>query len=106
GIRGVLARSATAKELRVAVRAANKAGYHKMDAYTPVPLEELHDLLHIHDNRVSLFTLIGGFVGGAGGLGLLCWTSAIAYPLNIGGRPLISLPMFIPITFECTVLIA
>ena len=77
-----------------------------MDAYSPVPIEELHELLHIHDNRVSLFTLIGGLCGCCGGFGLLSWTSSLAYPLNIGGRPLISVPMFIPITFECTVLIA
>jgi Protein of unknown function (DUF3341) len=105
-IHGIMAEFSTPEELIDAVRAANEAGYHKMDAYSPVPLEELHDLLHIHDNRVSLFTLIGGLCGGCGGFGLLCWTSSLAYPLNVGGRPLISVPMFIPITFECTVLIA
>jgi len=105
-IHGIMAEFSTAEDLIDAVRAANQAGYHKMDAYTPVPLEELHELLHIHDNRVSLWTLIGGIFGGAGGFGLLSWTSSLAYPLNIGGRPLISVPMFIPITFECTVLIA
>jgi len=105
-IHGIMAEFSTAEELIDAVRAANEAGYLKMDAYSPVPLEELHDLLHIHDNRVSLFTLIGGLCGCAGGFGLLSWTSALAYPLNIGGRPLISVPMFIPITFESTVLIA
>ena len=105
-IHGIMAEFSTAEELIDAVKAANDAGYHKMDAYSPVPLEELHDLLHIHDNRVSLFTLIGGLCGCCGGFGLLSWTSSLAYPLNIGGRPLISVPMFIPITFECTVLIA
>jgi hypothetical protein len=105
-IHGIMAEFSTAEELLDAVRAASQAGYHKMDAYTPVPLEELHEILHIHDNRVSLFTLIGGLAGGFGGLGLLCWVSGLALPLNIGGRPLISLPMYIPITFECTVLIA
>ena len=105
-IHGIMAEFSTAEELIDAVKAANEAGSHKMDAYTPVPLEELHDLLHIHDNRVSLCTLIGGLLGGGGGLTLLCWASSLAYPLNIAGRPLISMPMFIPITFECTVLIS
>ena len=89
-IHGIMAEFSTAEELIDAVRAARDAGYHKMDAYTPVPLEELHDLLHLHDNRVSLCTLIGGLCGAAAGFGLLSWTSALAYPLNIGGRPLIS----------------
>jgi hypothetical protein len=105
-IHGIMAEFSTADELIDAVKAARDAGYHKMDAYSPVPVEELHDLMHIHDNRVSLFTLIGGLCGGAGGFGFLCWTSSLAYPINIAGRPLISVPMFIPITFECTVLIA
>lgn len=105
-IHGIMAEFSTAEELIEAVRAAVAAGYHKMDAYTPVPIEELHDLLHIHDNRVSLFTLIGGLFGCIGGFSLLSWTSSLAYPLNIGGRPLISIPMFIPITFETTVLIS
>jgi hypothetical protein len=105
-IHGIMAEFSTAEELIDAVRAANEAGYHKMDAYSPVPLEELHDLLHIHDNRVSLFTLIGGLCGCVGGFSLLSWTSALASPLNIGGRPLISVPMWIPITFECTILLS
>ena len=104
-IHGIMAEFSTAEELIDAVRAARDAGYHKMDAYTPVPLEELHELLHIHDNRVSLFTLIGGLCGGLGAFSLIQWCSSLAYPLNVGGRPLISVPTSIPITFEGTVLI-
>jgi hypothetical protein len=50
--------------------------------------------------------LIGGLCGGGGGYLLQYWVSAIAYPLNIGGKPLHSWPAFIPVTFECTILIA
>jgi hypothetical protein len=50
--------------------------------------------------------LLGGLIGCAGGYGLQYWVSAMAYPLNIGGRPLNSWPMFVPVTFETPVLVA
>jgi len=102
---GLMAEFETAGELVAAARRTREAGFRKFDAYTPFPIHELDEAMDLHDNRVSLFTLIGGLIGCAGGFGLASWVEAVALPLNIGGRPLISAPMFIPITFECTVLI-
>jgi hypothetical protein len=102
---GLMAEFETAGELVVAARQAREAGFRKFDAYSPYPIHELDDAMDLHDNRVSLFTLIGGLIGCIGGFGLASWVEAVALPLNIGGRPFISAPMFIPITFECTVLI-
>ncbi len=103
---GVMAEFETSEDLVEAAKRARSEGYRKMDAYSPYPIEELHEVLDLHDHRVSLFVLLGGLTGCFGGFMMMVWTSAIDYPLNIGGRPLISVPMFIPITFECTVLIA
>src|SRR5579862_1768222 len=102
---GLMAEFETAGELVAAARRTREAGFRKFDAYSPFPLHELDDAMDLHDNRVSLFTLIGGLIGCVGGFGLASWVEGVALPLNIGGRPLISAPMFIPITFECTVLI-
>lgn len=102
---GLMAEFETAGELVAAARRTKEAGFKKFDAYTPFPIHELDDAMDLHDNRVSLFTLIGGLIGCAGGFGLASWVEAVALPLNIGGRPFISAPMYIPITFECTVLI-
>jgi hypothetical protein len=102
---GLMAEFETAGELVAAARRTKEAGFKKFDAYTPFPIHELDDAMDLHDNRVSLYTLIGGLVGCVGGFGLASWVEAVALPLNIGGRPFISAPMFIPITFECTVLI-
>ena len=54
--------------------------------------------------KLPLLVLIGGLVGAASGFTLESWVSAVAYPINIGGKPLISWPMFIPVTFECGIL--
>ncbi|MDP9172040.1 MAG: DUF3341 domain-containing protein [Acidobacteriota bacterium] len=102
---GLMAEFDTPGELVAAARRTREAGFRKFDAYTPYPIHELDDAMDLHDNRVSLATLIGGILGGIGGFSLCAWVSAVALPLNIGGRPLLSVPMFIPITFECTILI-
>jgi hypothetical protein len=102
---GLMAEFETAGELVAAARRTKDAGFKKFDAYTPFPIHELDDAMDLHDNRVSLYTLIGGLIGCIGGFSLASWVEAVALPLNIGGRPFISAPMYIPITFECTILV-
>jgi hypothetical protein len=89
-----------------AARRAHEAGYRRMDAYSPFPIEELTEALGVKRTRLPLIVLIGGIAGCLGGYGLCYWVSAVVYPLNIGGRPLHSWPAFIPVTFECTILLA
>jgi len=104
-IYGLMAEFETAGDLVAAARKTREAGFRKFDAFSPFPIHDLDEAMDLHDNRVSLFTLIGGLIGCCGGFGLASWVEAVALPLNIGGRPYISAPMYIPITFECTVLI-
>src|SRR5262249_4358292 len=87
-----------------AASSARQAGYHCMDAYSPFPIEELHEALGSHHTRLPLVVLIGGLVGCIGGYTLQYWAAAIAYPINIGGKPLHSWPAFIRVAFECTIL--
>ena len=89
-----------------AAKRAYAAGYRKMDAFSPYPIEELNDALGIKQSRLPLIVLIGGILGCVGGFSLCYWVSAIANPFNIGGRPLYSWPAFIPVTFELTILLA
>jgi hypothetical protein len=91
------------------VAAANHArleGYRRMDAYSPFPIEELHEALGLPPTRLPLIVLIGGLVGAVGGYSLQYWVSVIENPWNVGGRPLHSWAAFIPITFETTILVA
>lgn len=104
GIHGLMAEFVSANELLKAVKAARKAGYRRMDAYSPFPIEEVCEELDFHHNRLPLLVLIGGIVGLCAGFGLAYWTSVIDYPLNVGGRPFNSWPAFLPVTFETTVL--
>ena len=101
---GLMAEFETPSALVAAANKARLEGYRNMDAYSPIPIEELPDALGLRRTKVPLITLIGGILGGVGGYTLEYWTQAIAYPLNIGGRPLHSWPHFIPVTFETTVL--
>jgi hypothetical protein len=89
-----------------AARRTYESGYRRINAYSPYPIEELSEAIGYHRNYVPLTVFICGLLGAVGGFGLLAWTSAIDYPLNVGGRPLVSVPAFIPITFECTILLA
>ena len=103
---GLMAEFDDPTSLVAATRRAHDAGYRRMDAYSPFPIEELHEALGSRHTRLPLIVLIGGLVGCIGGYALEYWVSAIAYPINVGGRPLHSWPAFIPVTFECTILVA
>jgi hypothetical protein len=105
-IYGLLAEFEAPQELLEASRGAYREGYRRMEAYTPYPIEEVAEAIGFHRNRLPALVLIGGILGCATGIALQCWVAAVAYPLNVGGRPLLSLPAFVPVTFELTVLFA
>ena len=103
-IYGMMAEFATAKELIAASQRTYKAGYRKIDAYSPYPIEEVAEAIGFHTNGVALVTLIGAIIGGLSGYALQYWVAVITYPTNIGGRPYHSWPSFIVVTFELTIL--
>ena len=105
-IYGVMAEFDNPSALVNAARAAREKGYRKLDAYSPFPIEELTDVLHLHKNKLPLLVLIGGIVGGTLGYMLQYFVTVMYYPLNIGGRPLHSWPSYIIITFEMMILFA
>jgi hypothetical protein len=105
-IYGLLAEFDNPTDLVNAAHAARNAGYTKVDAYTPFPIEELNEALDLGRSWVAPIVLLGGIIGALVGYGLQWYVAVIDYPINIGGRPLHSWPAFIPITFELTVLFA
>ena len=101
---GVMAEFVTPDEYVQALRKVRAAGYTKYDGYSPFPVHEASDAMGLERNPVALIVLIAGILGGLGGFALATWVSMVAYPINVGGRPLFSGPSFIPPVFECTVL--
>jgi hypothetical protein len=106
-LHGLMAEFREPARIVEAARRCREAGYRRMDAYTPYPIEELAEALGHHTRgRLPRIVLFGGLMGAVVGFLLQYWVSVYAYPLNIGGRPLNSWPAFIPVTFEMTVLVA
>jgi hypothetical protein len=105
-LHGLMAEVRTPEALVEAVQQARAAGFRRIDAYSPFPVEGLTEAIGFAGSRVPAATLAGGIAGGLGGFFLQWYSAVISYPVNVGGRPLDSWPEFIPVTFETTVLFA
>ena len=105
-IYGMMAEFDNPTALVNAARAARDKGFRKLDAYTPFPIEELSEALHLHKNKLPLIVLLGGLVGGGLGYLLQYYVTVFNFPINVAGRPLHSWPAYIVITFEMTILVA
>ena len=103
---GLMAEFDNPTDVVEAARATYDAGYRRINAYSPYPIEELSEAIGFHRTRLPIIVLVGGIIGGLIGYGLQYYVAVIDYPLNVGGRPLHSWPSFIPITFEMTILFA
>jgi len=103
---GLMAEFEGPTEVVEAARRVHEAGYEKVDAYSPYPIEELAEALGHHHSWLPLLVLLGGITGCIAGYTLQFWSATIAYPMNIGGRPIHSWPAFIVPTFETTILFA
>jgi hypothetical protein len=102
---GYLAEFRTPEEILAATRKARDRGYRRMDVYSPFPVEGVADALGFHRSSVAATVLVGGVLGAVGGYVLQVGLNAVDYPLNVGGRPLNSIPAWIPIMYELTILV-
>lgn len=94
------------EELLKAGRAARERGFKNLDAFMPYAVHGANEALGIKRSWVPWATLTAGITGGSLGFLFQAWVSAVDWPLNVGGKPFVSWPAFIPITFETTVLFA
>jgi len=101
---GVVGVFATLDGALLALRELKAKGYDNLTVYSPVPNHELEDVLGHGTSPVRLFTLIGGLTGCFLGFLYAIWTS-LDWELIVGGKPIVSLPPYVVIGFECTILI-
>jgi len=91
-------------DLVAGAAAARHAGFEIHDAYTPFPVHGLDRAVALPPSRLTWIAFLAGALGLIFGLTLQVWTSAYDWPLNVGGKPFNSFPLFIPVAFELTVL--
>ncbi len=102
----VLGRYLSEPAVLAAARQLRQRGHRGLDLHSPVPIHGAAEALGLRRSRIPLVALLGGLSGAASGFLFQWWTVGVNYPLNVGNRPPVSAPAFIPITFELAVLFA
>jgi hypothetical protein len=103
---GLAAIFLTEEQILEATRKTRERGFTKFEAISPYPIHGMEEAAGIKRSWIPYVTFVMGVFGLSAGLLLTWWTSAVNWPLNVGGKPLFSLPAFIPILFELTILFA
>lgn len=89
-----------------AVCAARQRGHAIVDVHTPYPVHGLDDAMGLSPSRLPWMVFGFGLLAAALKVWFEYWTTAIDWPVNVGGKPFNSLPAFVPVTFEVMVLFA
>lgn len=105
-IHGVIAEFRNPKELVDAAETVKESGYSKFDTYAPFPIHGMEKAMSLKESPLGWIVLVGGLTGMIGALALMIWVMGYEYPLNISGKPFINIPIYVPITFELTVLLS
>lgn len=102
---GMIAQFGSAEALLEAVEKARTNGYCKMEAYSPYPIHGLSEALGLRKTRLPYIIFCGGAAGAILGFAMQWSSAAYFYPINVAGRPYFSWEAFVPITFECMILL-
>jgi hypothetical protein len=89
-----------------AVKALRADGWRVHDVFTPYPVPGMDEALGLEHSWLGWVAFIGGMGGALGMMGTAIYVAVYAWPVDIGGRPMASIPAFFPPTFEAGVLAA
>ncbi|MDQ3137530.1 MAG: DUF3341 domain-containing protein [Gemmatimonadota bacterium] len=101
---GVLASFIHVDAATDAIRALRARGHRNLVVYSAAPNHEIEEALDQSVSPVRLFTLLGGLTGCAAGFGMTIWMS-LDWPLLVGGKTIASIPPYVVIAFELTILL-
>ena len=101
---GVLASFVHVDAAVEAIRALRARGHRNLVVYSAAPYHEIEEVLDQSVSRVRLFTLVGGLTGCAAGFGMTIWMS-LDWPVLVGGKTIGSIPPYVVIAFELTILL-
>ena len=103
-VHGILARFESPGALLQAAEKIKDAGYEKFDCHSPFVIHGMDQAMGLKRSPLGYIVAVGGFFGFSGGLLLQWWVASEAYALVISGKPFFSLPAFIIVAFELTIL--
>lgn len=103
GIAGIFSDEVTTLK---AARKTRELGFSRFEAISPYPVHGMEEACGLPRSNIGYVTFVAGTIGCLSALWLTWWTSAVDWPINVGGKPFFSLPAFIPIMFELTILFA
>lgn len=101
---GILAHYGSLDDTRRAIERLREAGHLELEVFSPIPSPELEEAMDIHSSPVGLWSLIGGITGFVTAI-LLTAGASLAYPMVTQGKPIVSVPPYIVVMFELTVLL-
>lgn len=96
----------TESDILAATRVARRRGFRVVDTYTPYAVHGLDRAMGLKPSWLPWISFALGILGAGFKVWFEFWTTAVNWPINVGGKPWNSLPAFVPVTFEVMVLFA
>lgn len=97
---GILAEFGSPADVHGAAKKIRDAGYKKWDVHSPFPIHGIETAMGLGDSKLGWIAFFCAVTGAFGGFSLQFWMHKYAYPLLIGGKPMVAYPAYVPVTFE------